>query len=109
MSQLIGIGNYNFNNEPSALSQYYPNPFSNEVNIVFNLQSTEDINLAIYNIYGQKVISLADCKLPAGEHTIKWGGNNSSGSIVKPGMYLYRIQVNNQVETKRIMFTGKGK
>ncbi len=108
-NELVGINDHNIYNEKPSLSQYYPNPFSEQINIVVNLLSPSEINLSIYNIFGQEVICLVDNNLPAGEHTINWGGNNSSGTIVKAGMYLYRLQINDQAETKRVMFTGKGR
>lgn len=66
----------------------YPNPFSDDVYIEFSLNSKANINLSIYNAYGQKVATLTDAELGAGSHKVELDGSN-----LAKGVYIYRLEV----------------
>ncbi len=74
------------------LAQNYPNPFNPSTEIEFALPSKADVSLEIYNILGQKVVTLLDEKLPAGTHRVTWDGNDSRGRQVSSGIYFYRLK-----------------
>jgi hypothetical protein len=86
-----------------ALAQNYPNPFNPSTEIAFSLPVASQVELAVYNVLGQKVNTLVDGDMPAGDHTVTWDGRNSDGSSVSSGVYFYRIQTNNFVDTKKMM------
>ena len=54
----------------------YPNPFNPVTTVTFSLPAASKVSLNIYNIIGQKVITLADEYLPAGEHEYFWNGRD---------------------------------
>jgi len=76
------------------LGQNYPNPFNPETNIQFALPEAGRVELEVYNVLGQKVITLVDEQLPAGYHTVIWDGTDSRGMKVASGVYFYRIEAN---------------
>ena len=90
--------------DKSALSQNYPNPFNAHTTISFNLPSTENVELSIYNVVGQKIITLQNGRMNAGEHSIIWDGRSDNGSEVASGIYFYRLSAGDQTETRRMTF-----
>jgi hypothetical protein len=85
------------------LSQNYPNPFNPSTTIEFNLSRASDVRLEIFNIMGQKVMTLIDDKMSAGEQSIRWNGKDAAGYEVATGIYFYRINAGDYVETKKML------
>ncbi|MCJ7458216.1 MAG: T9SS type A sorting domain-containing protein [candidate division Zixibacteria bacterium] len=85
-----------------ALDQNYPNPFNPETNISFYLSEKSEVNLAIYNILGQKVRTLAEGPMESGSHTVTWNGKNESGSSVASGIYFYKLNAGDNTVTKKM-------
>jgi len=86
-----------------ALAQNYPNPFNPTTDINFSLPVDSKVSLEVYNVLGQRVTSLVDGQLPAGNHTVTWDGTNSDGGQVSSGVYFYRISAEQFSETKKMM------
>ena len=93
--------------EPSAsvsrpkefkLEQNYPNPFNPTTTIQFAVPSVSDVKLEVFNILGQKVASLVNRRMEAGVHTVNFNAANLSS-----GVYFYRLQAGNFVQTKKMM------
>ncbi|MDP8204508.1 MAG: FlgD immunoglobulin-like domain containing protein, partial [Candidatus Tenebribacter mawsonii] len=81
----------------AILNTNYPNPFNPLTTINFTIKDTEGkINLAVYNIKGQKVKTLVNEVLPAGNHTRVWDGTNSNGKQVSTGIYFYKMDYNGE-------------
>jgi len=59
--------------------------------------------LEIFNLLGQKVSTLVRENLGAGHYTYKWNGTDEKGQTVASGIYFYRFQANNFVETKKMV------
>ncbi|MCH7674893.1 T9SS type A sorting domain-containing protein, partial [candidate division KSB1 bacterium] len=66
--------------------------------------NSPQVKLEIFNLLGQKVITLVDAKQVAGEHSIQWNGKNEAGNLVSSGVYLYRLKAENFVEMRKMMF-----
>ena len=75
-----------------TLSTAYPNPFNASTTISFTLNKPEKVNLAIYNLAGQKVRELAAGDYSAGSHTAVWDGCDNNGTSVSSGVYLARME-----------------
>jgi hypothetical protein len=75
-----------------ALHPNYPNPFNAQTNIPFALPSTGEVNIAVFNVLGQTVKSLAFGSYSAGEHTVHWDGTNEQGNPVASGTYFIRMK-----------------
>ena len=92
-----------------TLSQNYPNPFNPSTTIEFTLGapgsggSAQRVVLDIFNILGQNVNNLLDQYMPAGTHQVVWNGADSRGQSVATGIYLYRLQVGQESETKKML------
>jgi hypothetical protein len=86
-----------------ALLQNYPNPFNPTTEIAFTLPAAVRVSLEIYNVLGQRVTTLAEGVLEAGEHVFEWDGTDAKGHTVSTGIYLYRLQAGDFVDTKKMM------
>ncbi len=80
-----------------SLAQNRPNPFNPMTTIAFGLPKQTQVRLSIYNLRGQVVAKLADGVLPAGTHEVRWDARG-----VASGMYFYRIETPDFVETKKM-------
>ncbi|UCH11085.1 MAG: T9SS type A sorting domain-containing protein, partial [Fidelibacterota bacterium] len=88
-----------------ALSQNYPNPFNPTTNISFSLPFEGQVKLAVYNLLGQEITTLASGLMDAGMYKAVWNGLDNSGRSVSTGMYFYRLMVDNRVvDTKKMLF-----
>jgi hypothetical protein len=85
------------------LSQNYPNPFNNSTVIEYSLPAAAHVTINIYNLLGQKVVTLIDKSLPAGNHQVRWGGKDGAGEDVASGVYFYRILTHEFVESKKML------
>ena len=65
----------------------YPNPFNPTATISFSLPQAGDVRLEVFNIVGQKVATLVESQMEAGEHSVVWNAGDMAS-----GVYLYRLQ-----------------
>lgn len=86
-----------------ALYQNYPNPFNAGTVISFALPEASRVALSIYNTVGQRVATLVDQTLPAGDHNVHWDGRDDSGNEVASGVYFYRLDTDNKTVSKRMV------
>jgi len=75
------------------LHQNYPNPFNPTTTICFDLPEASKVKLEIFNILGQKVITLQDQICSAGYKSVRWDSKSDNGFEVATGLYIYRIQI----------------
>lgn len=81
-----------------ALSQNVPNPFNPITTIAYDLPQASNVTLTIYAITGQKVAVLVDGRQEAGHHTVRFDGSGFG-----TGVYLYRLEAEGLVETRRML------
>jgi hypothetical protein len=88
----------------NSLKHNYPNPFNPFTTIFFSTASDEyPTSINIYNIKGQKVITLIDEIIPAGNHQITWNGKNQSQKSAPSGLYLYSMKNGNFSSQKKMI------
>ncbi len=87
-----------------ALEQNYPNPFNPQTIIRYHLAQDTEVELAIFNVLGQKVRVLIMQRQPAGAYQATWDGRNESGRLMPSGLYIYRLQTDQFVKTKRMLY-----
>ncbi|MDP8204695.1 MAG: choice-of-anchor Q domain-containing protein [Candidatus Tenebribacter mawsonii] len=81
---------------PITLTQIsnYPNPFNPSTTIKLDLAEPGEIELAIYNIKGQKVKTLMDAYSTKGHFEIIWRGIDDNKKKVASGQYFIKLKVN---------------
>ena len=91
--------------QPAAfvLAQNVPNPFNSSTTLHFALPQAADIELAIYNLAGQKVARLARGWYAAGHYTAHWDGRNDAGVRLASGVYIYRLHAGEQAQVRKLL------
>ena len=85
----------------------YPNPFNPTTTISFQLSgvSSQDVELEIYNIKGQKIKTLTHSLThqPTNCYKVTWNGTDDHNQPVTSGIYLYKLQAGKQVQTRKMI------
>lgn len=94
------VANENINEMPYqiTLNQNYPNPFNPSTVISYQLPASSEVQLEIFDMTGRKVADLVKGKKQAGTHEITFDASSLSS-----GIYVYRLQAEDFVETKKLM------
>ncbi|MCB0746668.1 MAG: T9SS type A sorting domain-containing protein [Ignavibacteriae bacterium] len=84
------------------LDQNYPNPFNPITNINYQIP-TQNINsvfvqLSVYNILSQEIVTLVNEFQKSGNYNIKFDGSN-----LPSGIYFYKLQLGNFSELKKMV------
>ena len=72
--------------------------------IEYSLPQASHVTLTIYNLQGQKIITLIDAQQDASTYQIQWDGRTSTGQHVATGVYLYRLDAGEFVAIKKTVF-----
>jgi hypothetical protein len=75
-----------------VLYQNYPNPFNPSTTIKFDLPEESAVNLKIFNILGEEIVTILNETLKAGSHLVQWNAGNLSS-----GIYIYQLSATTEV------------
>jgi hypothetical protein len=92
--------------EPSlknALLQNHPNPFNPQTTITFTLAARANVHLAVYDVNGALVRTLADQTRAPGAYDVKWDGRDDHGRAVASGVYFYKLDAGRFTQTKKMV------
>jgi len=81
------------------LYQNYPNPFNPTTIIKFAVPKNDFVRLKVYDILGKEVAVLLNGELEAGFYEFTFDASRLSS-----GMYFYKVETNNFVDTKKMLF-----
>ncbi|MGB2697452.1 MAG: FlgD immunoglobulin-like domain containing protein, partial [Candidatus Zixiibacteriota bacterium] len=90
--------------EDFQLFQNYPNPFNPQTEMAYSIPEDSYVELTIYNIMGQKVKVLVDGYQSSGARKVTWDGRDEKGERVASGIYLYRLQAGEVIQTRKMSF-----
>jgi len=84
-----------------SLAQNYPNPFNPSTTINFSLAKESNVNLKVFDLLGQEIISLVNNEfMTAGSYSYKF-----DASTLASGTYIYRLEAGDFVQTKKMTLT----
>ena len=86
----------------NRLKQNYPNPFNPETWIPYQLGSTANVSLHIYDTQGRSIYSKLLGYQKAGLYTAYWDGRNATGEPVASGIYFYSIEAGDFHATRKM-------
>jgi hypothetical protein len=101
---VVGINDPSQSPYTFAISQNYPNPFNPTTTIKYQIPQSSQVTIGVYNLLGQKIRTLVNDNMEAGDHQITWNGTNDAGLQVGSGVYFYRFQAGDFVSIKKMMF-----
>ena len=78
--------------EKTSLLTTYPNPFNGRVNIPFQLATTINTSIIIYDILGKEIKTFPIKNFSPGKYNITWNAKNQLGQEVSTGVYLIKLQ-----------------
>ena len=81
-----------------GLHQNYPNPFNPTTVIGYQLPAVSQVELAIFNLLGQKVATLVSENQNAGIYNVEWDAAEFSS-----GVYIYQIKTSTFVDRKKMI------
>ena len=81
-----------------TLGDAYPNPFNPTTTIPFVIHQPSHLRLAVYNLRGQLVATLADGVFPPGEHRVTF-----DGSSLASGVYLIHLNGEDVSRTRKVL------
>ena len=86
-----------------ALHQNYPNPFNPITTLRYGLPEDAMVNITIYDMMGRVVSNLVNNQQYGGYKSVKWNATNNQGEPVSAGVYLYKIQAGDFVDTRKMI------
>lgn len=84
--------------KPYFLGQNYPNPFSPSTTIQYYLPMQQNVTLTVTTMTGTIIASLVQEQQSSGMHKVTW-----DASTVPGGIYFYRLQAGDYIETKKMI------
>jgi len=92
----------------TEIKQNYPNPFNPETWIPFTLASDTVVRLIIYDHSGLEIQEINLGLVSQGnyiskEKSIYWDGRNQHGEKVASGIYFYRLDTTDIMQTKKMI------
>lgn len=85
------------------LAQNSPNPFNPDTRIEYDLARSGWVDLAVFDVLGQKVATLVDAFRAAGTYRAVWDGTGSNGKSIATGIYFYRLRTGAFSETRKMI------
>lgn len=73
-----------------------PNPFNVSSIISYNLETSGNVTLEVYDLLGRRVATLVDGEQQSGEHQVLWDASECAS-----GIYFYRLTAGDFTETRR--------
>ncbi len=84
----------------------YPNPFNRQTVVSFYLSQQQHVELAVFNMTGQKIRVIANSDFTQGHHQLVWDGLLHNRQPALPGLYVCCLQTNSRREAFKMMVLG---
>lgn len=84
-------GSTDFELVDSAITPY-PNPFQDEVDILFRLTQDADVTLKVFTVSGRRIYEDDSIRGLAGDNVIHWNAHDEGGGFLANGTYLYKLE-----------------
>jgi hypothetical protein len=86
-----------------AVGQAYPNPFHREVSIQYQVPTSGNVSIKIYDISGKLIRELVNKTQLPGQYMVRWDGTNGDRARVASGIYFCRIENRTHKETRKMV------
>lgn len=86
-----------------VLEQNFPNPFNPATTIRFSIGEPAHVDVAVYNLLGQRVATVMKGTRDAGVHSVVWNGRSDAGVLVGSGVYVYRVTAGSEASARKMI------
>ena len=86
-----------------SLSQNYPNPFNPVTTIGYEIPESGLVNITIFDMMGREINTLVNGLQNTGYQSITWNATDHKGDPVPAGIYLYRLEVGDLTQIKKMI------
>ena len=86
-----------------SLLSLYPNPFNSEVRLSFELLERSEIEIAVFNLVGQRVRTLTEGLWSAGSHDLTWDGCDHEGNRLPSGTYMVQLRNTEEAQRRKVI------
>lgn len=88
-----------------SLGQNFPNPFNPSTTLSYKLDQPANVRLVIYDVAGREIKRLVGQYQFPGQYSVTWASTDESGKSVPSGMYVARLQVENETAIRKMVLT----
>ena len=81
----------------------YPNPFNPVTTIRYQLPTTSDVKMTVYDILGKEVNVLLHEQKNSGTYALQWNGTNRFGQPVASGTYFIIMEALNFNQIQKVL------
>jgi sugar lactone lactonase YvrE len=81
-----------------TLSGNFPNPFNASTVIEYTLHRDAEVELAVYNMAGQRIANLGESREKAGRHAVFWNAGN-----LPSGVYFAQVNAGGSKDTRKML------
>ena len=100
---ITSVPEINSPEDVASINNLYPNPFTDQTTVKFNVKEDMHVSIDIYSIDGKKVATLLDQNMRAGDHSISWDGTDIYGNALNNGIYVCTLKTNSVITTKKLI------
>ena len=95
------VGIENLSNKAGVRA--YPNPFSSQTTIKYELNNNSHVQLAVFDMLGKQVSILTNEFHHAGAYAMTWYGTDASGNSLSNGIYTLRVKVGTEITNHKLI------
>jgi Secretion system C-terminal sorting domain len=97
-NQPVGIEIEEFVSDNFNIFNNYPNPFNPSTTIKYSIPKQNNVTLKVVDVLGSEITTLVNKEQPQGNYEVEF-----DGSALTSGIYFYRIQSGDFVDTKKMI------
>ena len=79
-----------------------PNPFNPTTRLSFMLAGDGPVEIALFDLRGQRVCTLFDGERAAGPQAVTWDGRDAAGRPLASGVYVCRLTAGREQRVQRL-------
>jgi hypothetical protein len=102
-STVMDVGDGTLPSRVVRLEQNTPNPFSPVTTIRYTTAGSAPVRVDIFDTTGRLVRTLLNGTQTAGEHQVRWFGDDEAGHHVPAGTYFYTVRVGDSIESRKML------
>jgi hypothetical protein len=88
----------------AVLEQNFPNPFNASTLVRYLVATAGPVHLQVYDINGQRIVSLVEGMRPAGVHEVQWHGLDEHERGAASDGYFYMLRAGRTTQVRKMLY-----